>query len=691
MSSVCKVKLLLAAILSLSVASVFASPPEWAQGRILVKGKAGLSDARLEKILNKANGRSISKLQQINTHIVEVPPQAEDAVIRALSSSPHIDFAEKDMLVEANAVTPNDPSYSSQWHLPKIQAPTAWDASAASGITIAIVDSGVEASHPDLVSSLVPGWNVVSNNSDTSPATGHGTRVAGTAAATGNNSLGVASVAWGANIMPIRITNDGWAYWSDMAEGILWAADHGADVVNISYDIADSSAVTNAAQYLRNKGGVTLTSAGNSNADKGYSDNPYIITVAATTSSDAKASWSNFGNNIDVTAPGAGIYTTTTGGGYTSASGTSHASPVAAGVVALIMGANPGLSPNEVEAILEDSADDLGSNGWDPVFGYGRVNAGVAVMMATGTSAADTQAPGVTITTPAYNNIVSGNVIVEVAASDDTGVTRVVLYANGQSVGSDSTAPYQFSWDSVQVADGNATLTAYAYDAANNTGISSGVTVTVDNQPDNVDTTAPTVAIISPAASSNVISGTVKIGVNASDDTGVTDVVLYVNGQIAGTDSTAPYEFDWDSTRVADGNVSFVAYAYDAASNRGASSTVTATVDNQPDVLDTAAPSVAISNPANGSVVSGTISIDASAGDDVGVTELLVYIDNRLKCSSADTGSLSCSWNTRKLSGTHTITAIARDAAGNNRQTSVSVSIASGSTKGGGRGKGKKK
>ena len=690
MSSVCKVKLLLVAIVSLSVSSVFAAPPEWAQGRILVKGKAGLSDAQLEKILNKANGRSISKLQQINTHIVEVPPQAEDAFIKALSHNPHIDFAEKDMRVEANAVTPNDPSYSSQWHLPKIQAPNAWDASAASGITIAIVDSGVEASHPDLVNSLVPGWNVLSNNPDTSPATTHGTRVAGTAAATGNNSRGVASVAWGANIMPIRITNDGWAYWSDMAEGIVWAADHGADVANLSYSIEDSSTVTNAAQYLRNKGGVTLTSAGNSNADNGYADNPYIITVAATTSSDAKASWSNFGNDIDVAAPGAGVYTTTTGGGYTSVSGTSYASPVAAGVVALIMGANPGLSPNEVEAILEDSADDLGNNGWDKYFGHGRVNAGVAVMLAAGTSAADTQAPGVTITTPAYNNTVSGSVIVEVAASDDTGVTQVVLHVNGQNVGTDTTAPYEFSWNSAQVIDGNATLTAYAYDAANNTGISSGVTVNVDNQPDNVDTIAPTVAIVSPAASSNIISGTVTIGVNASDDTGVTDVVLYVNDKIVGTDSTAPYAFDWDSTQVADGNVTFVAYAYDAANNQGASSSVTATVDNQPDVVDAAAPSVAITNPGNGNEVSGTVNINASASDDTGVTQLSVYIDGSLQCSSADTDSLNCSWNTRKLSGPHTITAIARDAAGNNRETSVSVSIATGSSKGS-KGKGRNK
>ena len=218
------------------------------------------------------------------------------------------------------------------------------------------------------------------------------------------------------------------------------------------------------------------------------------------------------------------------------------------------------------------------------------------------------------------------------------------------------------------------------------------MTVNVDNQPDNVDTSAPVVSIISPSAGTNTtISGTVKISVSASDDTGVTDVVLYVNGQIAGTDSSAPYEFNWDSTRVPDGNVTFVAHAYDAANNKGTSSTVTATVENQPEVVDNTAPAVSISNPADGSAVSGTVSIYANASDAVGVTELSVYVDNRLKCSVASAETLSCNWNTRKLSGSHIIKAVAKDAAGNTRQTTVSVSIASGGGKNGGGGKGKGK
>ena len=675
--------------------STLAAPPiDYVEGQILVKGKAGLPDVALEKILSKSKGRAVSKLGQIGVHIVEVPPQAEDAVIRALSKHPHIDFAEKDMLVEHSAVTPNDPKYSIQWHLPKIQAPTAWDTTAGEGVTVAILDTGVEGSHPDLVGNLVPGWNVVSNNSNTSPIMWHGTSVAGTTAATGNNATGGASVAWNASIMPIRITNasDGWASYSDLANGVLWAADHGARVANISYELSNpSSTLSNAAQYMRNKGGVVVVAAGNSNTDGGYSDNPYMITVAATTSSDAKASFSNYGDQIDISAPGKDIYTVYTNGGYTYAYGTSFATPVASGVVALIMAANPRLSPAEVEAILEESADDLGSNGWDPVFGHGRVNADAAVMMAAGGSTSDTLAPEVIVVSPAYNSTVSGSVLVDVDASDNIGVTTVALYANGQNVGSDNTAPYEFSWDSTRVSDGNATLTAYAYDAAGNTGISSAIAVNVENQADPVDSTPPSVSILSPSASSTTVSGTVTVSVSASDDTAVTKVELLVNGNVVGTDNTAPYQFDWDTTQVADGQSSLLARAYDAASNIGESASMSVVVDNAPNAVDTLPPSVTISNPAQGETVSGTVSIKVNATDDTGVTGLSVYIDNALKCSIGDSSSLSCNWNTRKeAAGDHVIKAIATDAAGHSTVTSITVSAAD-NTKGGGGGRGKKK
>ncbi len=586
MSVIKRSELLLALVISLCVTSSHAaSPAGFAEGKIIVKGKAGLPDAQLEKILGKAQGRSVSKLQQINAHIVEVPPKAEDAVIKALSNNPHIDYAEKDMLVELSAITPDDPGYSRQWHLPKIQGPAAWDIATGSGVIIAILDTGVESSHPDLAGKLVPGWNTASDNGDTSPVMWHGTSVAGVAAATSNNALGVSSIAWDASIMPVRVTNrsDGVAEWSALAAGILWAADQGADVVNISYDIAVGSFLLNdAAQYLRSKGGLLVHAAGNSNVDGGFSDNPYMITVSATTSSDTRASFSNYGNNIDVAAPGSGIYTTYQNGGYANTSGTSFASPATAGVIALIMAANPALTTDEIEAVLEDSAVDLGASGWDPEFGHGRVDAGAAVQMVGGTTPGDNQAPGVTILSPGTSQTVSGTVLVDVDAWDDTGVTEVAVHVNGQVIGTDRTTPYQFSWDSAGVADGLATLTAYAYDSAGNAGISPGVTVQVENQADSVDAAPPVVTIIEPA---------------------------------------------------------------------------------------------------DGSTVSGRVRIRVAASDDVGVTELSVYIDGGLLCSGVDTGTLNCNWNTRKVdAGSHTIRTLAKDASGKSAETSITVST-SGSTR----------
>ncbi|MGY6277045.1 S8 family serine peptidase [Methylomonas sp. MgM2] len=564
---------------------------KWVEGQIIVKPRAGLDEDKFERILKAGGGRSKARFNQINAHVVEVPPQAEDAVIKALLNNPNIEYAEKDMLVELSSATPNDPSYSRQWHLPKMQTPNAWDAATGEGVIVAILDTGVEANHPDLVGNLVPGWNVVSNNNDTSPIMWHGTSVAGVVAATSNNATGVSSVAWGAKIMPVRVSNttDGVAQWSSLANGILWAADHGADVVNMSYDVSIGAYLLNdAAQYFRNKGGVTVVAAGNSNADGGYSDNPYMITVAATDSNDNKSSFSNYGNNVDVSAPGTGIYTTYTNSGYANTSGTSFASPATAGVVALIMSANLYLTPDEVETVLEKSAHDpISGTDWHKYFGWGRVDAAAAVQLAKQTTFVDTQAPAVSIFAPQNNATVSGNVLIEVDASDNSGVTGVDLYANGQFIGRDSTAPYQFSWDSTTVADGSAVFTAVAQDAAGNQATSKGLTVNVVNQPVVQDTTPPTVSIF---------------------------------------------------------------------------------------------------NPENGSNVSGTVKVEITGSDNIGVKKLALFVDNGLLCSTTDTNSLSCTWNTRKASsGNHIISAIAEDAAGNNGESHITVT--KGISTSGGRGK----
>ncbi|MBP9033968.1 MAG: S8 family serine peptidase, partial [Pseudomonadales bacterium] len=467
---------LVAGLLGGTGALAHAAPGKpWKQGQILVKPKAGLPEGEFDRILQRKDTQARTKWRTGNRalHVVAVSPESEEALVRALSQDPNIEFAELDMAVPLSATTPNDTRYSYQWHLPKIQAPASWDSSKADNIVIAVLDTGVDAAHPDLSGKLLPGWNAADGGYDTSDIHGHGTAVAGTAAAHTNNANGVAGVAWNAAILPVRITNssDGYAYWSDIARGLTWAADQGADVANISYGVSNSATVANAAQYMRSKGGVVVVAGGNDGVDPGYANSPHMITVSATDSSDAKASWSNYGALIDVAAPGVSIQTTSRGGSYANWSGTSFASPVTAGVVAEIMGANPTLSADQVEQILENSADKIAGD-IHPYYGHGRVNAAAAVAMALSntTVTVDSEAPSVNIFSPGSGNSVSGLVRVDVNASDDVGVTEVSLYANGQLIGTDGTVPYQFSWDSKQVADGAVTLSARAVDAQGNEG-----------------------------------------------------------------------------------------------------------------------------------------------------------------------------------------------------------------------------
>lgn len=198
----------------------YADSQHWAEERILVQTRAGLPDNDVDAMLQEHNGRVIKRIRPIDLYVVQVPPQAEAAIARALSYHPQIESAEPDRLMELRAV-PNDTFYSYSWHLPTIQAPTAWDTTRGDNVTIAVLDTGIEATHPDLNGKLVSGWNTVDNNTDTTDTHGHGTQVAGVAAAATNNGAGVAGVAWGANIMPIRVSTaaDGSAYFQRYCRG----------------------------------------------------------------------------------------------------------------------------------------------------------------------------------------------------------------------------------------------------------------------------------------------------------------------------------------------------------------------------------------------------------------------------------------------------------------------------------------
>jgi hypothetical protein len=344
--------------------------------------------------------------------------------------------------------------------------------------------------------------------------------------------------------------------------------------------VAGSSTIRSAAQYVNSRGGVVVASAGNCGCVDGTAENPYIISVSATDAYDRIASWSSRGQYVDVSAPGAGIITTVRGGGYGSVSGTSFSAPIVAGVVALMLSANPGLGAAAIEQMLQDSADDLGTAGWDRDYGFGRVNAYRAVAAATGSSSGpvpipDTTAPTATISSPASGSTVSGLVTVTANAADSTGVARVAFYLDGRFLGEDSTAPYGLAWDTTAVTAGSHVLQAVAYDAAGNAGQSPQVTVAVA-QPTatysgGADATAPTVTI----TSTRKRNGTLTVTVSATDNVGVARVALYVDGALVATDTSAPYAFELRPKSFPSGKHTVQAKATDAAGNVGVSPIIT--------------------------------------------------------------------------------------------------------------------
>ena len=452
-------------------------------GRLLVKFNANVGSTHAREVIAALGARDESEIHGAGVHVVELPYQAnERALLNAFQSRPEVEFAEFDSLLwpqQTAPSVPDDPLFPS-WYLQKIDAPNAWPmTTGSSNITIAILDTGIEMTHPDLVPKIVPGRNIYNNNDDTSDVFGHGTAVAGVAGAASNNGIGVASVAWGCGIMPVRISDaSGMATASNIASGLTWAADHGARVANISYYITGSKTISSAAKYFQSKGGVVVAGAGNSGLLETIADDPYILTVGATDPQDVLYYYSNHGNNMDLVAPGNNT-TTLRGGQYGAGGGTSFSSPVVAGVAALIFSANPSLTPAQVADILKQTADDLGAAGWDSTYASGRVNAARAVSAAWSTRGEiDTSAPSVSITSPQSGQQLTGqSTSVQVSASDNVRVARNELYVDGVLVGTSTNAPFTIKWNTRKAAVGPHELRCKAYDAAGNASVSNAVTV----------------------------------------------------------------------------------------------------------------------------------------------------------------------------------------------------------------------
>jgi subtilisin family serine protease len=521
----------------------------WAKGRLLVAPRAGLSDKELEKALKSQGAKSKGRFKQANIHIIELPPGADEvAAMRALRKDKRFKYVELDLAM-APAASVNDPNVANSWPLPKIQANTAWDTSNGSGVIIAILDSGLDANHPDLRANYIPGWNFYDNNSDTTDNRGHGTAVAGTAAMVANNSTGSAGVAYGARIMPIRISSpDGIAYGSTMAQALYWAADNGAKVANISFSgVPGNSTVQSAAQYMRSKGGYVVASAGNSGVLENVAAEGSILAVSATDQNDARPSWSSYGPYVDVSAPGVSVYSTTVGGGFGNYSGTSFSSPIVAATAALALAANSRLTPADIDRILTSTATDLGTAGYDQYFGHGRVDAARAVAAARAYVASDTQAPTISITSPTGGKVASV-VPVDVRYSDNVGATRAELFVNGSKVATDDVGPFAFAWDTSTYGDGTYTLVAKAYDAAGNVGSSPSVSVSIGN-----DSTAPTLSSFNLTAGMTISPTKQTVSVSATDNQSVAKISLLIDGKEVAVAYGGSLSYSWNTRKLAKG------------------------------------------------------------------------------------------------------------------------------------------
>src|SRR5262245_53145250 len=258
---------------------------------LIVGLQESVSAERAEAVYQAEGASRLERVRRLNVDRIRLHGDTRDAVAQRLRSRPEVAFVERNRRVPP-AFTPNDPLFTSQWHLPAIASPQAWDVTTGSpAVIIAVLDSGGDASHPDLAGQLVPGWNFYSDDGDTSDVFGHGTLVAGVAAAIGNNGIGVAGVAMQSRIMAVRVTDaTGSALFSTVASAITWAADHGARVLNISFtDVATSAAITSAADYARSRGALVVAAAGNCGCLDDSPANPSIISVSATAPGDALA------------------------------------------------------------------------------------------------------------------------------------------------------------------------------------------------------------------------------------------------------------------------------------------------------------------------------------------------------------------------------------------------------------------
>lgn len=391
-----------------------------------VKTGCEASCERIRSIISSKDGEvkeAISKGGETFAVVADIPSEALASIKWELLNEGLAEYIEPNMKLRLSAL-PNDPDWHLNWGLTKIEADHAWDTTTGNtSIILAFVDTGVDWNHPDLADNIwnntkekidgedndgngfvddIRGWDFVDtsdpvysgedgNERDNDPMDfhGHGTHCAGIAVAVGNNSIGTTGVTWNCKIMPVRAgykgaDGGGYLEFDDAAAAITYAADQGADIISCSWgEYYCSELIQNAVEHAYDVGVLLVASAGNEFTDEKLypAAHPEVMAISATDDRDLRAIFSNFGDWIDLAAPGIDIYSTTYNDSYCFMDGTSMAAPFVAGAAALVWSNCPEMNHNLVRSHLRLTSDDLGGIGFDPYFGYGRVNAKEAVRL----------------------------------------------------------------------------------------------------------------------------------------------------------------------------------------------------------------------------------------------------------------------------------------------------------------------
>ena len=486
--------------LSAQSVAIAGSPSNIRRGHVLVRFKATPGQDVLNQLDTAFGAKVVGRIDKIGVTHLHAPPEAGLALLGHLRKRPDVEFAEFDSTVQAilqpntsapATFQPNDPYYSTmyfsshygnvdQWGPPAVSAPAAWEVTLGDpSIVIGIVDTGVDDSHPDLASKIVGEYSYVGSIHD---GFGHGTHVAGIAAAATNNVVGVAGMCPNCGILSVKVLNDqGSGYISDVASGVIYAASHGARVISLSLGGSGrSSTLQSALAYAVANNALPVCAMGNNGSNSNTPEPGYwhdCLSVIATDQNGAKASFSNYGIKADVAAPGVAILSTmptypvtlTTSYGYRTnydaLSGTSMATPMVSGIAGLVLSENPSLTPTQVAGIIMASSGNGVS--WTSNLAFGVVNAYKAVSSAIHS---DYVAPVPNLVSPIEGATVSGLVTFQAAPTDNTTVHHVDIVQNGtrfMQVLTGST--WTVSWPSTTVFNSSVSVSASAVDVFGNT------------------------------------------------------------------------------------------------------------------------------------------------------------------------------------------------------------------------------